>query len=286
MSTFLFVVLQYLVSAKAGLVNYIDGPANVHIRQQVEEGAPIETYSRGHVEVLLNPGSFLRLGENSKAVIDSADLSKIAVHVVDGEALIEAAEIQKQLPIEVTTDRLRVLIVSPGVYRFSSGTASVIAGRLREVDSPITVKKGHQIAEQEDGVAATSVPVAFVDDLDRWSRDRSFELSKANAQVQKSYSPVSYGSSWMFSPFLDGFTFLPFRMYRSYYGYSFVPISYVPPRPAPVVRSSPPKPSRPSSSSSHPAGGSASHTSSGHTGGHGGGHHNGGGRSSGGHGRG
>ena len=35
MVVLIFVLMQYIVSAKAGLVNYIDGQANVRLREQV-----------------------------------------------------------------------------------------------------------------------------------------------------------------------------------------------------------------------------------------------------------
>ena len=53
-----FVLMQFMISAKAGLVNYIDGQANVRLHEQVPVGTPIETGPRSHVELLLNPGSF------------------------------------------------------------------------------------------------------------------------------------------------------------------------------------------------------------------------------------
>src|SRR2546426_5506817 len=130
-----FVLLQYMISAKAGLVNYVDGPANVQLHEQVMEGRPIETQAQGHVELLLTPGSFLRVGNNSKVVLDSVELDHVAVRVLDGTALVEVAEIEKHAPIKVTTGALETVIVSRGVYRFSGGIASVVDGKLRIVDA-------------------------------------------------------------------------------------------------------------------------------------------------------
>src|SRR5207253_7461699 len=93
-----FLLMQYMVSAKAGLVNYVDGQANVRVHDQIVAGAPVETGPQSHVELLLNPGSFLRIGENSTVVLDSVELSKIAVRIVQGAVLIEAGDIDKQIP--------------------------------------------------------------------------------------------------------------------------------------------------------------------------------------------
>src|SRR5260370_21432266 len=100
-----FVLMQFMISAKAGLVNYVDGQTNVHLREQVAAGSPIETGPNSHAELLLNPGSFLRLDENSTVVLDSVELTNIAVRVVAGNALVEAADIATRTPIRITPGR-------------------------------------------------------------------------------------------------------------------------------------------------------------------------------------
>jgi len=239
MVVLIFALMQYIVSAKAGLVNYIDGQANVRLREQVAASTPIQTAAQSHVELLLNPGSYLRLGENSAVVLDSTELTNIAVRLVDGAAIIEAADIDKQAPIHVTTGNLRVLIVSPGLYRFSAGTALVLDGKLRMADSSMTVKKGHKIALLGDSYVDGNGAVAFSDGLDRWSEKRSSDLARANAMAYRERSGsgfsslggypglglLSNGSTWLYSSLLGGFTFIPRPSYRSYYGYSFVPLS-------------------------------------------------------------
>jgi hypothetical protein len=234
-----FVLMQYMISAKAGLVNYVDGEATVHLHEQVAAGTPIQTTAQGHVELLLNPGTFLRIGGSSNVVFDSVDLSHIAVRVVEGTALVEAADIDKHDPIRVTTGNLQTLILSRGLYRFGSGTAVVLDGKLRLADASKTVKKGHQITALADEPVVQNVSTAANDELDRWSEERSSELAKANALAyneksqRNTYSSGGlsswniYGnrSAWIYSPLLGGFTFVPLGGYRSYYGYSFIPMT-------------------------------------------------------------
>ena len=234
----IFFLMQYMVSARAGLVNYVDGQVNVRLHEQVTAGAPIETGLQSHVELLLNPGSFLRIGEDSQVVLDSVELSNIAVRIVKGAALIEASDIDKQIPIRVTTGNLQVLIVSSGMYRFSDGTALVLDGRLRTADKSTTVKKGHQITSFHDNYTVSNIVGQPNGELDLWSGQRSEALAKANALAYhdrysgNAYSLLYYPywnfysgrSAWIYSPFLTGFTFIPRGAYRSYYGYRFVSI--------------------------------------------------------------
>jgi hypothetical protein len=233
-----FVLMQFIVSAKAGLVNYVDGQANVHLHEQIPAGKLIETSPKSHVEVLLNPGSFLRIGEDSAVVFDSVELTKIFVRIISGEAIVEAADIDKHTPIRVTTGGLTVSLLSSGIYRFSGATAVVLDGKLRTADSSKTVKKGEQITKNRDQYEETKVPLsaASYDDLEAWSRQRSFDVARANAlayngQTGAVFYPFSSmnGAAWMYSSLLGGFTFIPRNYYRSYWGYGFLPVfAYAP----------------------------------------------------------
>jgi hypothetical protein len=235
MAVWTWVLLQLLVSAKAGLVNYVDGSATVQVHEQVSVGKPIQTGSGGHVEVLLNPGSFLRLATNSTAILDSDDLADIALRITAGSALIDAASVDKHAPIHVTAGNLRALIVSPGLYRFSINEASVFDGKIEIADSSLSAKKGQRLTWVAGQYDETQLTSTVEDDLDVWSRQRSALLAQANALVYNggssgSYIPFGAGSvlggvPWLYSPFLDGFTFIPRRPYRSFYGDRFFPIS-------------------------------------------------------------
>ena len=129
-----FLVMQFIISAKAGLVNAVEGVTNARVQQQAPAGTLIQTGSTGRIEVLLNPGCFLRLGENAQVVLDSVELTNIAVRILSGSAIIEATTIDKDNPIRVTEEQLTVLIVAPGLYQFSKNTASVTDGELQTAD--------------------------------------------------------------------------------------------------------------------------------------------------------
>ena len=144
MITTAFLVMQFIISAKAGLVNAVDGTVNVHVQEMVPAGAPIQTGPSGRVEILLNPGTFLRLGEDSQAVLDSVDLTDVRVHILSGSAVIECNSVQKDSPITVTDGAETVSISKPGTYRFP-----------------------------EDAVS---------DSLEDWSQQRSELIAKANAR--------------------------------------------------------------------------------------------------------
>jgi FecR-like protein len=232
MPVLVFVLMQYMISAKAGLINHVDGQTNARLHEQVPVGSLIQTGPNSHIEVLLNPGSFLRLDENSTVVLDSVELTNIAVRLISGIALLEAADIDKSAPISITAGNLRALIVSSGLYRLYGDTAEVLDGKLQTADSSLTIKRGRQVTAGGGLYEQNKIPLNEQSDaFDLWSQQRSSELARANALARNGYSsggPYTSGFSnsavWMYSPLLSGFTFIPGRNYRSYYGYTFVPL--------------------------------------------------------------
>jgi len=281
MTTFALITMQILISAQAGFVNFVQGATSVTLHQQVPAGTPIET-DRGYAELLLNPGTLLRVGQNSKVVLDSTDLSDVRVHVTQGEALIESSNLDKKMPIHVRSGNLDTLIVATGLYRFSGDTATVFDGRLQAADHSATAKQGTQLTyvAGKDQVLPMDANFRY-DNLDMWSQARANVLSKANTLAlygsstgsyfpyTSAYPAVGYGAfgaGWMYSPFLNGYTFIPaYGGYQSYYGYPYYGApafmnQYVPPMaaapasatnrgnrpPAPVVT-----PNRPASSTNN-----------------------------------
>src|ERR1700740_462941 len=117
MTSLMFIVMmQFVVSTKAGLVNHVQGPANVKATTTVPPGTPIETGPAGAVEILLNPGSYLRLGENSQAVLDRVELEDISLNIAHGSAVIEANGFDKKTPLKVAAGKLKVEIIDDGIY--------------------------------------------------------------------------------------------------------------------------------------------------------------------------
>jgi hypothetical protein len=67
----------YFISAKSGMINYVEGkptvsnhelsvPSQVMPRQQLVKGDVLQTGPDQRVEMLLNPGTYLRVAENSR----------------------------------------------------------------------------------------------------------------------------------------------------------------------------------------------------------------------------
>jgi hypothetical protein len=182
MITIAFLIMQFIISAKAGLVNAIEGTANVQVQEQVPVGKIIRTGPADRVEILLNPGSFLRIGENSQAVLDSTELTDIAIRILTGSAIIESNNLDKDSPIRVTNGSLTVLIVAPGVYRFSDNTAAVVDGELRTEDSSTHADQGWELKADGDQYEKLKIPAEQKTLLDQWNSERSRQIASTNAR--------------------------------------------------------------------------------------------------------
>jgi hypothetical protein len=222
----LIAMLQLVISTKAGLVNHVQGVANVSRMTQVPAGIPIRTALNGYAEVLLTPGVFLRLDENSEVVLDRVEIADCAVRVIRGAAVVEAIEINKDYPIEVTTGDLTAKVFQKGIYRFEDGKATVIEGKLRTAEGKLAYSKGWQVSYLTAKKIGTITPSS----VDIYSQQRSELIARANATMLNTARSArsSWESDyWLFAPGF-GFTFLPRASYTSPYGYRYYGVRTTP----------------------------------------------------------
>jgi len=141
---------QFLVSTKAGLVNYVQGTATVKPATTVPAGKTVQTGQGGAVEILLNPGSYLRMGENSKLVLERVDLYDIAVRILEGSMVITANGFDKDLPLKVATGDLHMEIIKDGIYLFADHKVVVVDGKIRDaMNNGLVYGKGYQISDDQ-----------------------------------------------------------------------------------------------------------------------------------------
>src|SRR5579872_3338404 len=214
---------QAVISAKSGVIHYVEGRVFLNDKlietkfgefPDVKENQQLRTED-GRAEVLLTPGVFLRLGENSSIRMITNRLIDTRVELLSGEALIEADELPKDNGITIVYKDYSAQLQKKGVYRFDSETSE-----MRVYDGEALVQLGDKSQEVKDGHAVTldgglqmaSFNKKDVDDLYRWGAHRSEYISMANVSAAKmvadsgSYWPTS---SWYFNPYYSMYTFVP-----------------------------------------------------------------------------
>jgi len=236
---------KYVISAKAGGVNSVDGHVTVtragksqmlSAQDDLSAGDLVTTGVASQVEVLLNPGSYLRVGENSAFELADNSLDKIRVKLTKGSAIVEATGLDNtELHINLVTERASILIVRRGVYRINAAADStellVRKGRaLVDDNSSSIVKSGNEVIFRGGSFVTAKLGKKQQDQFDDWSKARANTLAKANERLSArglnsylsnfnsfdwAFSAANPYGVWAFSGLSRCFTFLPF-----YYGWS------------------------------------------------------------------
>jgi len=215
---------QSVISARSGLIHYVEG--QVYLDRQpvdskfgnfpeVKENSQLRT-EEGRAEVLLTPGVFLRLGENTSFRMITNRLIDTRLEVLNGSAIVEAEDIHKDNSVTLVYKDATVHPFKKGLYRLdaTSGALRVFAG-VAEVaanDKTIEVKEGHSI--DLDTLAVARFDKDSTDALNRWSQRRDEYVSMANVSAANSLRSSMFGggmlnSGWYWNPFFGMFTFVP-----------------------------------------------------------------------------
>ena len=195
-----------VIYAKAGRINHAIGSAHVRrgwnesgkvltVSDELAVGDIVETGADTQLEVLLNPGSFLRLAANSEFEMRSIELDDVRVILHRGSAVVETGGgPDETLRIQVATPTGTAIIEKKGIYRFNvSPTASqyfAVNGQFTVVPQNVKVKSGNQMTIEGSTFGATGTVAKFdkkasQDALDIWSRDRAKLLAQANRQLNQ-----------------------------------------------------------------------------------------------------
>ncbi len=132
-ATSIVVSAQSVISAKSGLIHYVEGRAYLNDQlieskfgefPDLKENQQLRT-EEGRAEVLLTPGVFLRLGENSAIRMVTNRLIDTRLELLSGSALVEADELLKDNGVTIVYKDYAIQIQKKGVYRFDSDPAQL-----------------------------------------------------------------------------------------------------------------------------------------------------------------
>jgi FecR protein len=229
-------------TARPGTLNYVEGTADLAGQpvtlQSVgsAEVAPGQTLStdQGKAEILLTPGVFLRLGDNSDLQMVSPDLTNTTVRLERGHAMVEVDQIYPQNNIQVVTEGARTQLLKVGLYDFDAnrGMLSVYDGEaaVQRANARWVVVKSHrQFALSSDAMlkAAKFDVRGQQSDLYNWSSLRSEYLATANSQIAGEYAGVAgFAPGWYWNPYFWDYTYIGLGPLWSPFGWGFFPPGY------------------------------------------------------------
>jgi len=241
----------YLISAKAGGVNFVSGNVNV-VRSsgisgvllegdEISVGDRVTTDMTGKAEILLNPGSYLRIGGNTSFHFISTDLENLKLSLQSGSAILEVLAAD-EFKVVVKLPHSALQLTRSGVFRLdvlSDGSAklSTFKGKAYLGATGSTeVGAGRVASIFNGGLSVSKFDRDTNDPLDLWSKERGKDLTRLNAKLQRAPLSNSLISSfnqrgwglynsfglWVFDPVRRMWCFLPFGYgWSSPYGWAY-----------------------------------------------------------------
>lgn len=237
-----FAVTPDAHSALPGTLNYVEGQANIGQdaldgnsvgSATLDPGQTLETGS-GKAEVLLTPGVFLRVDDNSSVRMISPSITNTEIQIDQGQAMVEVAEIHDQNNLLINEDGVQTRLVKTGLYEFDADRQQVLVfdgkADVFDGDRTVGVSGGHEVDLNTTGPLKShgfDKDDYKQSDLYQWSSLRSSYLAEANVDAARVYvndgfyGPGWYGAGWYWAPGY-GYTYIPADgMFLSPFGWRF-----------------------------------------------------------------
>jgi len=211
--------------AHPGMLNYVEGQARINGQTvtnsnvgtvDVREGQVVET-GVGKAEVLLTPGVFLRLGDNTAVRMDAAGLTDTRIALLRGHAMIEADNLQKGNNISVLDEGIVSRLEKNGIYSFATNPREVAIydGKVQATanDKTVELGRGHETNPQGVLTSAKFDRKANENDpLFQWSSVRSQYVAEANIDTATTLGwnqAAWYGPGWYWDPWFAMYSWIP-----------------------------------------------------------------------------
>ncbi len=189
---------QQVISAKSGLLSYVEGAvtlngepvdfSGVHF-SDIKENGVVRT-ADGRAEVLLTPGVVLRMGENSSLRMITNRLVDTRLELLTGSAVVEADQITKDTSVAIVCKDAVVTLPKAGLYRFDAEPAQLKVFKgdadVEMAGNTQTISTGHLLALGGQTASLNKFDTEDTDSLDRWSHRRGSYLAMANASAASS----------------------------------------------------------------------------------------------------
>jgi len=253
------VTRQPIISAKSGVIQYLEGDVFLNDKMldtkigkfsEMKDGSILRT-TEGRAEVLLTPGSFLRMKEATSIKMYDSRLVSTRIEVLSGSISVEVSDMEKEADHSLTFIAKNAVIElrKGGIYRIDgdAGLLKVRKGEAQVEIAGVAKTVGTAKAALLNGdIQISKFDNTKGDEFDRWAQTRAGYLAVANVSAANTLVGSGYGlynssnmgmgsncfggmngysgfnGRWSFSPYFGMFTYVPCNgMYRDPYGYSY-----------------------------------------------------------------
>jgi len=183
---------QQVVSAKAGLVYYIEGNVFLEGRElkllagkypQMHNGQILRT-KQGRAELILAPNIFLRLGENGSLRMEQNAIVDARLTLDQGFALVEIVETIKANRASLKLSNGVVAVSKAGLYRVDAHSSAIkVYGGEAVIESGVKKArvKSDRMVCLDGSLKPSKFDGATADPFHQWAGKRSFDLFVASA---------------------------------------------------------------------------------------------------------
>jgi len=223
--------------AAPGTINCVEGHVAVD-GQEVGADASVAAVQPGHVletqqgraEVLLTPGVFLRVAENSTIKMDEASQKDVRFELVRGEALVEVDQVDQRRQLDVVDKDADARLEQRGIYLFNASqpAIAVYSGKIRVEDDRRVRSLGRGAELKLDGGAlkAQRFDRKETDAIYAWTLRRADYASQVSEWTGEGLLGLDgsgyYAEGWYWNPWFRSWAFVPAKGHRvSPLGYGF-----------------------------------------------------------------
>jgi hypothetical protein len=224
-----------------GMLNFIEGHVTMDGQPAVADGSEAGAVRVGHVlqtdqgraEVLLTPGVFLRVAENSAIKMDAVSDHDVKVEVVKGEALVEVAQVDALRRVEMLDQGAETRLDHDGLYLFNASkpAISVYSGKARVDDDRhiTTLAKGQQLMLNGNGsLKPQKFDQTEADGIYEWSEKRAdLDAQTAEWTVEGLLAlndTPTFNAGWYWNPWYHSWAYVPQKGYHlTPFGYGYYP---------------------------------------------------------------
>lgn len=189
---------QAVVSTHSGVLNFSEGEIffdDQPVKQTpgafpaLHEGSVLRT-DKGRAEVLLTPGVFLRIDENSSFKMVNTSLADTRVELLTGSAIVDSSDAAKTGGVVVLYRAYQIRFPERGVYRINTEPGvlqpySGVAEIAGDGPAPEKIDDQHQYF-LDVGLKTERYGDGLVDGFTEWARNRSEAISADNAAAAAS----------------------------------------------------------------------------------------------------
>ncbi|MGA8030313.1 MAG: hypothetical protein WB992_24480 [Bryobacteraceae bacterium] len=199
---------QSVISARSGVIHFSEGAVFVNDQPldqkygtfpNIKEGSTLRT-EQGRAEVLLTPGVFLRIDENSSIRMAANALNDTRVEFLRGAVIVDSVDAPAQIPVTTIYKDDQVRFLKPGIYRLDSEPAPLVQAYSGEAEVTQDGKASKLDTSHLYFFAAGMETQKFDDGTDdafyAWAKDRGEAIASQNqvaAQTLKDPGDVDNG---------------------------------------------------------------------------------------------